>query len=138
MEGPTVPPFGQCLSLETTDFELDQRRYEKCCGPEWTCICFVLHALHRGRECKHSVLVWKCCSAAEHSRALEGPRQSVGIRIPNSRGHNRLILAFAKIASYFRTPMIAIDWEQRHCERRGGGGVASHLSPALGCGKASL
>ena len=24
-------------------------------GPEWTGICFVLHALHRGRECKLEV-----------------------------------------------------------------------------------
>ena len=27
--------------------------------PEWTGICFVLHALHRGRECKHDL--WPAC-----------------------------------------------------------------------------
>ena len=32
MEGPTHPPFGQCLSLEMRDVELDQLRYEECCG----------------------------------------------------------------------------------------------------------
>ena len=38
MEGPTHPPFRQCLSLETRDCELDQRHYG-CCealsGPDY-------------------------------------------------------------------------------------------------------
>ena len=43
MEGPTHPPFGQYLSLETRDVELDERRYEKCCrapsGPAYVLFC---------------------------------------------------------------------------------------------------
>ena len=43
---------------------------------------------------------------------------------------NRLILGSAKIASYFRTPMITIGREQRHCDWRGEG-LASAFKPHL-------
>ena len=43
---------------------------------------------------------------------------------------NRLILGFAKIASYFRTPVVTAGQAQRHCDLRGWG-LASAFKPRL-------
>ena len=51
---------------------------------------------------------------------------------------NRLILGFAKIASYFRTLVVTAGQEQSHCDLwGGGGGLPPRLSPASGSGNAS-